>query len=377
VDKLNQDSENQDSVPGTVLVDVVIAVHTPDRPIERAVASLVDGGLPTDPGVGGRLRINVVCHNTEVEPIRARVAPEHRELVRFLHYVDGIKSPAGPFNHGIEQASGTWVAIMGSDDSLEPGAIAAWTAAAETDSADVVIAPMAHAGGGSIHTPVVRRTRRSGLDPVTDRLTYRTAPLGLLRLSLVRSLGLTFPTRYATGEDQSFSAKLWFSGARISYGRGLPRYLVHDDADVRASYTSRPVVEDMAFATDLVATDWFAALAPKSRAAIITKMIRVHVFGMVSLRAQAGTWDADDAAAMARILHQLLDAAPSAAQPLSLADRALLDAVAGQEPDVAHMLRLTTARRMFKSPRTWFPRNLSQLFHPEAPLRFMSASALV
>jgi hypothetical protein len=367
------DNQSQDSV----LLDVVIAVHTPDRPVERAVASLVAGGLPTAPDGRQRLRINVVCHNTEVDPIRARVAAEHRPLVRFLQYTDGIKSPAGPFNHGIARATGTWVAIMGSDDSVEAGALARWVESAEAERADVLIAPMAHAGGGTIRTPVARPTRRAGLDPVRDRLSYRTAPLGLMRLSLVRDLGLIFPTEYATGEDQLFSAKLWFSGARISYGRGLPRYLVHDDAQLRVTQTPRPVAEDLAFATDLVATDWFGGLKPASREALVTKLIRIHVFGHVMLRAQAGTWDATDASRMAAVLQQLLFRAPLAARPLSLADRELLDAVAREEADAATMARLAAARRSFTSPWTWLPRNLPQVLHPEAPLRFMSASALV
>jgi hypothetical protein len=367
------DNKTQDSV----LLDVVIAVHTPDRPVGRAVASLLEGGLAAEAGAPRRLRINVVCHNTDVEPIRDRVAPGHRELVRFLHYVDGIKSPAGPFNHGIAEATGTWVAIMGSDDSIEPGALAQWVDAAERDGADVLIAPMAHAGGGAIRTPVVRRTRRAPLDPVADRLTYRTAPLGLMRLELVRQLGLTFPPRYATGEDQSFSAKLWFSGAKISYGRGLPRYLVHADAAVRVTHTPRPVTEDLAFATDLVLSDWFAELPRRAREAIVTKIIRVHVFGHVLLRAEAGTWDKEDAREMAQELRKLLFGAPHAARPLSLADRKLLDAVAREEPDVDVMRSLARARRRFVSPQTWVPRDITRVLHPEAPFRFMSASALV
>ncbi|WP_287928673.1 glycosyltransferase family 2 protein [Arthrobacter sp.] len=367
------ENNSQDSV----LVDVVVAVHTPDRPIERTVASLMASGLPTGPEDAQRLRVTVVCHNTEVEPIRARVAPEHRDLVRFVHYADGIKSPAGPFNHGISLAAGTWVSIMGSDDSLEPDALARWVEAAGRDGADVMIAPMAHAGGAAIRTPVVRRNKSAALDPVADRLTYRTAPLGLMRLSLVRSLGLDFPTRYATGEDQSFSAQLWFSGARVSYGRGLPRYLVHDDAAVRVTATPRSVTDDLAFATDLVESDWFAGLGCAQRSAIVTKLIRVHLFGHVLLRADAGTWGAADAAAMALVARTLLFAAPTAARPLSVADRSLLDAVARREADPAVMKSMANARRTFTNPRTWLPRDLSQLLHPEAPLRFMSASALV
>ncbi len=109
----------------------------------------------------------------------------------------------------------------------------------------------------------------------------------------------------------------------------------------------------------------------------MTKLIRVHVFGHVMLRAQAGTWDATDASRMAAVLQQLLFRAPLAARPLSLADRALLDAVAREEADAATMARLAAARRSFTSPWTWLPRSLPHVLHPEAPLRFMSASALV
>lgn len=359
------------------MVDVVIAVHTPDRPIERTVASLMASGLPTEAASPRRLRITVVCHNTEVEPIRARVALEHKGQVRFVQYSDGIKSPAGPFNHGISLATGTWVSIMGSDDSLEPGALAGWVDAVGRHSADVLIAPMAHADGRAIRTPVVRRLRTVALDPIADRLTYRTAPLGLMRLSLIRSLDLEFPTKYSTGEDQSFSAKLWFSGARVSYGRGLPRYVVHDDAAVRVTATPRSVTEDLAFATDLVESDWFAGLWPAQRAAIVTKLLRIHLFGHITLRADAGTWNAADAAEMAGAARTMIFAAPGAARPLSLADRALLDAVVRQESNPRVMKSLTTLRRTFTNPRTWLPRDFSQLLHPEAPLRFMGASALV
>lgn len=368
VDNMTQDS---------VLVDVVIAVHTPNRPIERAVSSLMAGGLPTELGMAGRLRVTVVCHNTDIGPIRERVAPEYRERVRFVRLSDGSNSPAGPFNHGIALATAPWVSIMGSDDSVEPGAIGDWLRTAMNDRADVLIAPMAHAGGPSIHTPVVRRLRRSALDPNADRLAYRTAPLGLMRLKLIRDLGLLLDARYATGEDQIFSARLWFSHAKISYGRGLPRYLVHGDAVSRVTSTPRSVTDDLAFATDLVESDWFDGLDPAQRATLVTKLIRVHVFSHVMLRAELGTWDATDALAMATVSRRLLFAAPNAARPLSVADRALLDAVARSESNVDVMKSLTTLRRTFSNPRTWLPRDISRVFHPEAPLRFMIASALV
>jgi len=356
---------------------MVIAVHTADRPVGRAVASLMDGGLPAGSSGPRRLRITVVCHNVDVPEIAEQVRPEHRDLVRFVYHRDGIRSPAGPFNRGIAEADSTWVGIMGSDDTVEPGALAAWVDAAEADQADALIAPMAHAGGGPVRTPVVRRGRHRDLDPVADRLSYRTAPLGVLRLAVVRDLGLEFPTRYATGEDQSFSARLWFSGARISYGRGLPRYLVHDDAQLRVTHTPRSITEDLAFATDLVESEWFRALPARSREAIVTKLVRVHLFGHVWLRAQAGSWTEEDAAGASGAARILLFGAPRAARPLSIADRALLDAVTRAERSPEVMASLSEARRKFTHPRALVPRNLSQVFHREAPLRFMSSSALL
>lgn len=337
----------------------------------------MDAGLPTALEAGKRLRITVVCHNTPIEPVRARIAPEHRDLVRFVQLADGIHSPAGPFNEGIALAGAPWVSIMGSDDTLEPNALVRWVEAAEAAKVDVLLAPMAHAGGSGIHTPVVRRNRRTALDPVADRLTYRTAPLGLMRLETVRKLGLEFPTKYATGEDQEFSARLWFSGSKIGYGRGLPRYLVHDDAVQRVTATHRSVTEDMDFATDLVETEWFAGLAEMQRAAIVTKLIRVHVFSHAMMRAATGSWGRTDAVDMAVVVRKLLFAAPRAIRPLSLADRDVLDAIARRESDPSVMKSLTALRRTFSNPRTWLPRNISQWLHPEAPLRFMSASALV
>src|SRR5699024_3905530 len=100
-------------------VDVVIAVHTPSRPIARAVRSVLDHNA-------GGVHLIVVCHNIAAEEIRAEVDPEHREQITWLEHHDGKHHPAGPFNAGIRTATGDYIAIMGSDDVLQPGAISSW-----------------------------------------------------------------------------------------------------------------------------------------------------------------------------------------------------------------------------------------------------------
>ena len=57
----------------TPLVDVIIPVHTPARPVDRAVGSVLAGGLPVRDH--GGVHITVVCHNVGAALIRDRIAP--------------------------------------------------------------------------------------------------------------------------------------------------------------------------------------------------------------------------------------------------------------------------------------------------------------
>ncbi|WCI08606.1 hypothetical protein PJ267_21030 [Arthrobacter sp. OVS8] len=136
------------------------------------------------------------------DEISRNIPPELASATRFLELRDGIPSPAGPFNYGLEQATAEFVCILGSDDSLEPGALRQWLELARTHSSAMVIAPQRHAGGAPVRTPPVRVRRQFKLDPVKDRLSYRTAPLGLLRRSEIQRLGLEFSADLRTGRTR-------------------------------------------------------------------------------------------------------------------------------------------------------------------------------
>src|SRR5699024_6411935 len=104
-------------------VDVVVAVHTPERRVERAVLSVVLTEAP--------VRVTVVCHGTPLEPIAERLGVLAEDpRVRLLPFTDGVPSPAGPFNAGLDAATAPWVSVLGSDDVLEVGAIDSWLALA-------------------------------------------------------------------------------------------------------------------------------------------------------------------------------------------------------------------------------------------------------
>jgi hypothetical protein len=356
-----------------LLVDAVIAVHDPSRAVARAVRSLTESGLT----MGDRLRVTVVCHNIAVDAIAATIPADLNEKVRFLELRDGIASAAGPFNAGIAAATAPYVSIMGSDDHLEPGALAGWLERTDDGAVDAVIAPQVHADGSKVRTPPKRPFRRGDLHPVKDRLSYRTAPLGLISRRAVDRLSLSFPGGLRTGEDQSFSARLWFGGGRIVYAHGAPRYVVGADASTRVSTTSRPLSDEFEFIDRLVSDRWYRERPPAARRAIAVKVVRIHVFAGALARIESGAWSAEDHSSVAGLIARLRDAAGHFERPFSIADRRAIDALANLEADAAAIAGMLRARRRFGRPETLVTRELSGMLAVEGPLRFMVASALV
>jgi hypothetical protein len=365
---------NSGATEAVPAVDVVIAVHSSTRPVARALSSIASAGLELNAPDG--VRVTVVCHNISRHEISRNVPPGLAAATRFLELRDGIPSPAGPFNYALQQATAEFVCILGSDDHLEPGALRQWLELARSHSSAMVIAPQRHAGGALVRTPPVRVGKRFGLDPVKDRLSYRTAPLGLLRRSEIQRLGLEFSADLRTGEDQIFSAKLWFGGGRIDYARGAGKYVVGADAEDRVTGQRREIGELFAFALELVADPWFVKLPLAQRQALVTKLLRVHVFGVILPRMDQGGWTDAEREDLAAVARTLLAAAPRADRPLSLADARLLRTILTPGP-LAEMLAAAAARRKFGRPQTLIASSLAAQLHPEAPLRFMAASALL
>lgn len=353
------------------LVDFVVAIHDPERPLERGLRTLLDQGLRP----GSDLRVTVVCHNTSIEAVRGRLSVETSGAVRFLELQDGIHSPAGPFNLGLEQATGRYFSIMGSDDLLESGALKAWVARAERESLSALIAPIRLDDGRVVRTPPHRPLRRGPLDAVKDRLAYRSAPLGVVRRDVLDHLGLRFTEGLATGEDQALCLALWFSGERIGFARGEPCYLGGDGAAQRVTLARRPIAEDLRAPALTVAGDWFATRTIRERRSIAAKILRVHVFAAAAIRGSGG-WAPGEREELAGFISRLREAAPHFERPFSIADRRLADALVGAESSGADIERLAIARRRFGRPSTLLTRDPRGLFAVEGPLRFMSASAL-
>lgn len=358
---------------GQPIIDVVIPVHDPSRPLQRAVDSLLASGL----SVPTELRINVVCHNVPVDEIAQTLRPDAREKVRLLEFNDGQPSPAGPFMFGISSATAEYVSIMGSDDSLEPGALRAWLDAARAGDLTAVIPPERHASGAKVATPPIRPFRSGALHPLKDRLAYRTAPLGLIKRGAVSRLGLDMPPRLRNGSDQLFGLKLWFSGEPIGYAHRAPRYVVGADAKTRVTFAVRPAVEDLRAISELFADEWTRSQPLPVRRAIVAKSVRVHVFSAALVRTKGDRWTDDDRAHIAGLLREAEELAPGYLRVLSIADRRLVDALLAGTAGVDMLSSLLRLRSRFGHPLTVLTRDIRGLAEGDGPLRFMIAAKLL
>ncbi|WP_298746740.1 glycosyltransferase [uncultured Serinicoccus sp.] len=354
------------------VVDVVVAVHSTRRQVARAVRSVLDGSgdLP--------VRVSVVAHNLTAAETADLLPSDLREnpRVRVLEVSDGIPSPSGPFNAGIEAASAPWVSIMGSDDALAPGALPGWLeAAAGHDPEDpVVVLPPVRLAGRPLPTPPARPVRGRGrADLVRDRLSYRSAPLGLISRGALRLPGARLHPGARVGEDLPMMTAL-YAASEVLLATRAPAYLVHDDAPDRITSDPRPLRDQLLTADALWDLPWMTRLTPAQRRAVGTKVLRIQVFGAILTRPDPAWWTPEERAELARVTRRVLDAAPGCADPLSLADHDLLAAALDPQVPVSRLLGLARSRRRHGTPRTLLPGDWRHALDPEAPLRLMAAS---
>lgn len=297
-------------------VTVVIAVHQLNRPIARAVASALAAGNP------GQVKVLVVCHGIAAADVHKKLLELPEEHIELLEFDDGIPSPAGPMNAGLTTVATRYVALLGSDDFLEANALAQWIGQADSSEADAVLARLRTQGGAPIRSPRLRLLRTGPLNPVRDRVAYRTAPLGIMRLSTVKRLGVQFTGGLRTGEDMDFSLRMWFTGGRIEMGQGT--YVVGEDAVERVTGQMLPLREEFRALLGVVTADWVRELRGPARHAIAVKILRVHVLSAMYRRGGSFPWTEDDRAVLAAAVGAIKALAPSVERPLSVAELELL-----------------------------------------------------
>lgn len=348
------------------LVDVVIPVHTDARPIARAVASVLTG-------TRADIRINVVCHNVRQSLIRTALGDWAADpRVRLLEFNDGVPSPAGPINHGLDLATARFTALLDSDDTYERGAIDAWLRVQARDDADAVIPMFAYADGSSTRTPPTRPFRRRRLDGARDRLAYRTRLHGLVSRSRFADLRMTPGLR--TGEDVMQGATIWFSGARISFARRTPSYRIHEDSGERTSAAPKPASEALAFLDHALAPEFICGLSVSQREAFAIKLLRTHVMDVLRTAIDAG--DDTDIEVTAAAVRRICDMAPRSLGILSRRDASILAELLRSSPDVSKLDAALAIRTDYRRPSNLLTGSASRILHREAPLRFLTATLL-
>ena len=349
-------------------IDVIIAVHSATRPVARAVRSALK--------TASRVRVTVVVHNIDPAVIERNLGDLVDDpRVRLIELQDGIRSPAGPMNLGLRKATADWFALLGSDDEFEAGALDAWLELAQRTAADVVIAGIQDVGRPSDPYPPKRRDRVSDLDGDRDRLVYRSAPLGLV--SLRAFPGVQLAAGLPSGEDLPLVARLWMTGARVSFDPALPLYIGHVDAEDRVTAEPRPVAADFAFLDHIVGAEWWDLVGPKARRALVLKTIRIHVFDAIVARLSEGGLEPTARTAIRAVLDRLRAMSPNAFRLLSIADSKAITTALRATSTREDITRAIDARWNYGSLPTLITSNPFLSLHRHAPFRLLQAGIAV
>lgn len=338
-------------------VDVIVPAHDPSRPVDRPVGSVLENA---------DVVVTVVAHNCGAEPISARLqALADDPRVRVIELNDGIRSPAGPMNHGIANTDNPWLAVLGSDDSLAPGALDSWRAQAQRHDAEVVLAQRSFDG---VFRESMRRRplRRHRLDVVADGVFYATAPLGLLSRAAVKRSGARMTEGLPTGEDLGFSLALYANARGIEYGGRDAAYQVHSDQAERATTTARPLAALIAAPALAAESGVIEAMAPRLATAAAVAVLRVHVLAQLKPEVVKAA-ENSELQTLAECVQRLGGPGLARFGALSMREHRLTGAAAsGDRLRILGVLTEPVSRRA-----TWLTANPTRLLAPEAPLNWL------
>jgi len=287
------------------LIEVVIPVHTLDRPIARAVASVIDEADAND------VRALVVAHGIAGDDVRALLAELPGDQVQVLEFADGVRSASGPANFGLAHATGEYVMRMDSDDWLEPGFARAYIAyLRKHPSTDVLIPPMRTSGGQYLPVALPSWARSRDLRVTNDRLLYRTQPFALVNRELLMSAGFLYREGMATGEDLALGIWVWTHGQHIAMDRNLPAYVYTTDGVDRLTaqkYTFREMTDPL---YDLLAMPWVSGLSRAIKRSLAIKYVRVAVLPTLRGLDASSAWASEDVARVRELVATLQSLSP-------------------------------------------------------------------
>jgi len=229
-----------------VVVSVVLIVYNDRGRVLRALRSALGQGV-------AGLEV-VVVDDASTDGSADVVEQLGETTVRVIRLPRNSGGCGVPRNAGLDAARGRYVLFLDSDDELEPGAVPALVAEAESTGVDIVM-------GRCIRVYESRSSTSSWMPHLYGRqgvTTTREQPAlvgdtlvvdKLFRRDLFERNGLRFPTDLHY-EDVVLSARLWAAADRVSV-REIPvyRWHVRDTADDRSITNS---LRELANAADRV-----------------------------------------------------------------------------------------------------------------------------
>lgn len=266
----------------------VVRVHSLDRPIRRAVESVL-----SDPRSG----VIVVAHN--VQAAKLDLPDSDRIEIVELRGHEGL--PGAASQAGVDAATAPWVGLLDSDDWYAPGALAAMQQRASHDGADVVIAPFHKQDKG--RKSMLPTLRSRNLNPVRDGVFYRSAPFGIFRRELLQAA--RFDTTVKTGEDLQVIAYLATSGGGISYYWNDPVYWLGTDLADRVTAQPRPVSELGKAWNSVWDADFVRKWDRATRHAFAVKMARQNIGQLIESRVSTNTWQPGELEWMSSTIRRL------------------------------------------------------------------------
>lgn len=207
---------------GRPLVSVLIPAHDAAADLPCALASVCAQTL-------GAIEAVVVDDASSDDTIAVVEAWRARDPRIRLVRTERNLGPAGARNLGLEAARGEWIALLDSDDALEPGRLARLLEVAEAAGADMIadnlrlLEPGCPDGTAMIPPELLSAPRRiDGADFLIGNLPDRAHPrvsFGFLKPVFRRSFlcerGLWYDQRLRFAEDFDFYLRCLTAGARF------------------------------------------------------------------------------------------------------------------------------------------------------------------
>ncbi|VVT10125.1 glycosyltransferase family 2 protein [Rhizobium sp. EC-SD404] len=210
-------------------VSIIIAAYNAEDTVARAVRT----ALKQD---GVQIEVIVVDDASvdDTPDIVSRIDDDRVHLIRLAE--NG--GPGAARNAGLEAASGRYIAVLDSDDTMHPDRMARLVACADREQADIVVDNIEIVGDaapqGELMFPPDELSRRDRLDLAAfiagNRMFDRGYSLGymkpMLRRDFVEMHGLRYDTSLRIGEDYILIASALANGA-LCVVDPRPGYVYH------------------------------------------------------------------------------------------------------------------------------------------------------